>query len=258
MASSTAALASSQLRVSVSVWLPVAAHSQLRQQTAAGASLPVLARAAGAAAVAAPGGRVGLAVPDAAAVEGLRAVGYRLNGLVAALNEGLGGVAGGAGRRASVAQHRAVAARVAPVLGEVIEAVGGVRLWPPRNRQEIGVQMMSGEPWKLVRVTTDPGTVARWESAAHVAGFRSVANWLRDGLAGVHQLPIARPPALVTIEARSVVGRVAGLVAQVQLAADEIAVIDRVCGSAAERAGVVLAAALDSLVAYGGDVKARR
>lgn len=250
-------------RMSVSVWLPLAAHTQLEHWRGSGeadgaGSLAMLVRAAGAAAVAAPGGRVNLAAPDAAAVDQLRTSGYRLNGLVAALNEGLGGVTGVAGPRATVAWHRAVAARIAPVLGEVIDAAAAVRLRPLKNRPEDG-QMMAGEqPWKLVRVTTDPGTVARWELAAKAAGFRSVANWLRDGLAGVHQLPIARPPALATIDARSVVGRVSGLIAQVQLAADEIAVIDRVCGPVAERAGEALAMSLDSLVVYGGDVKARR
>ncbi|SIN56244.1 hypothetical protein [Mycobacteroides abscessus] len=244
-------------RVSVSVWLASAAHDELRDQ-ARGASLPVLARQAAAVGVAAAAGRVGMPGPAAASVTELRAVGYRLNGLVAALNEALA-------MSATVAQYRALAARIAPMLGQVAEVAADVQLHPPVHRRQgpmsepgHDADCDDGLGWKLVRVTTDPATAARWTQAAAVAGFRSVANWLRDALAGVYQLPIARPPMLATIEARSVIGRVSGLVAQVQLAADEIAVVDRVCGSAAERAGEVLSAALESLVRYGGDIKARR
>lgn len=249
-----AATTASPQRVSVSVWLPVAAaHEQLRQQ--ADGSLPVLARAAAAAGVAAPGGRVGMSAPDGAAVEGLRDAGHRLNRLVAALNEGLVGTA-------TIAAHRALAARIGPLLVEVGQAAHGVWLRTPVHRplsgfgDEVGSSEESG--WRLVRVTTDPVTLARWEQAAEVAGFRSVANWVRDALAGAYQLAIPRPPALTTMEARAVVGRVSGLVAQVQLAADEVAVIDRVCSAAAESAGTELAGCLESLVVYGGDVKARR
>lgn len=239
-------------RVSVSVWLPVAAHEQLRQQAVVGGSLPVLARAAAAAGVAAPGGRVGMPAPDGAAVERLRDAGYRLNRLVAALNEGLVGTA-------TIAAHRALATRIAPLLMEVGQAAHGVRLHPPAHRPFSGSEKDGGgQGWRLVRVTTDPATAARWESASGVAGFRSVANWMRDAMAGAYGLAIPRPPALVTVEARAVVGRVLGLVAQVQLAADEVAVIDRVCSAPAESAGTELAACLESLVVYGGDVKARR
>lgn len=244
-------------RVSVSVWLPVAAHAQLRAQSQ-GAGLPVLARQAAASGVAAPDGRVAMLTAEGATVDALRAAGYRLNGLIAALNEALAA-------QASVVQYRALAARIAPLLGEVAQVGIAVRLPPPRyphDRPLAGYGGRSddggGPGWKLVRVTTDPDTAARWTQAAAVAGFRSVANWLRDCLAGVHQLAISRPPMLATIEARAVAGRVSGLVAQVQLAADDIAVIDRVCGPPAETAGAVLVDVLESLVMYGGDIKARR
>lgn len=244
-------------RVSVSVWLPAAAHTQLRGHTAAAtvsASLPVLARRAAAAAVSAPGGRVGIAAPDDVAVEALRDSGYRLNGLVAALNEQLSAPRGsGTG-----AQYRALAVRIAPAVDEVARAAVEVRLAPGGHRHT-GPEMASdGQQWKLVRVTTDPGTLTRWEQTAAVAGFRSVANWIRDSMAGVYPLPIARPPALATIQARTLVGRIGGLIAQVQLAADQIAVIDRLCSGVAETASTVLAEVLESLVTYGGDIKARR
>ncbi|MBE5507622.1 hypothetical protein QMY57_25825 (plasmid) [Mycobacteroides abscessus subsp. abscessus] len=245
-------------RVSVSVWLPAAAHTQLREHTTdamAPASLPVLARQAAAAAVAAPGGRVGIPAPDDVAVEALRDTGYRLNGLVAALNEQLSASAGAAG---TSAQYRALAVRIAPAVDEVARAVAEVRL-PPSGHLHTGPEMASaGQQWKLVRVTTDPGTLTRWEQTAAVAGFRSVANWIRDAMAGTYHLPIARAPALATIEARTLAGRIGGLIAQVQLAADQVAVIDRLCSGPAETASTVLAEVLESLVTYGGDIKARR
>lgn len=257
MGTDTATDTDTRSRVSVSVWLPLSAHEQLRMR-AQGVSLPVLARQAAAVGVAALGGRVAMPGPAEASVAELRAVGYRLNGLVAALNEAL--TSG-----ASVAQYRGLAARIAPLLGQVAEVAADVQLHPPVHRRhgpmsEPGHDADSddGPGWKLVRVTTDPATAARWQQVAQVSGFRSVANWVRDCLSGVYGLAIPRPPALATMEARSVVGRVSGLVAQVQLAADQIAVVDRVCSGPAESAGTVLAAALDSLVSYGGDVKARR
>ncbi|MFV8279840.1 hypothetical protein ACNQPY_26280 [Mycobacteroides abscessus] len=242
-------------RVSVSVWFPFPAHEQLRAR-AQGASLPVLARQAAVLGVAAPGGRVAMPGPAEDSVEQLRAAGYRLNGLVAALNEAL--VSG-----ASVAQYRGLAARISPLLVQVAEVAADVQLHPPVHRRPWLLPASDdddddGPGWKLVRVTTDPATAARWTQAAAVAGFRSVANWLRDGLAGVHQLPIARAPMLATIEARTLVGRIGGLIAQVQLGADQIAVIDRLCSGPAETASTVLSQVLESLVMYGGDIKARR
>lgn len=244
-------------RVSVSVWLPLAAHTQLRghaTDATASVSLPVVARQAAAAAVAAPGGRVRLAAADAAAVARLRDTGYRLNGLVAALNEQLS-----APRRSGTgAQYRALAVRIVAAADEVAKAAVQVRLRPDVHLYTGSEMTSSGQQWKLVRVTTDPGTLARWEQTATVAGFGSVANWIRDAMAGVYQLPIPRPPALTTIQARTLVGRIGGLVAQVQLAADQIAVIDRLCSGPAETASTVLAEVLESLVMYGGDIKARR
>ena len=57
-----------------------------------------------------------------------------------------------------------------------------------------------------------------WSAAAEAAGFRSVANWVRDALAGLYGVAVARPPAPVTIDARAVAGRVLGLIAQTETA----------------------------------------
>ncbi len=54
--------------------------------------------------------------------------------------------------------------------------------------------------------------------AAGAAGFRSVANWVRDALAGLYGLAVPRPPTPATIDARTVAGRLLGLVAQAETA----------------------------------------
>lgn len=241
------------------VWLPEPAHAVVRGRAeAAGVSMPVLVRQAAEAAVGSPGGRIKMPAPPVEAVERLRAAGYRLNGLVAALNEMLAGVS-------TLAQYRALAAQLRPMLNEVSGAAAEVRVDASVQRTQAGdqdsddtVPAGSEGRWKKIMVTTDSTTLSRWESAAEAAGFRSMPNWIRDAMAGTYQLAIPRPPALVTIQARTVVGRVSGLVAQVQLAADQIAVVDRICSGPAETAGTELAACLESLVVYGGDVKARR
>ena len=51
-------------------------------------------------------------------------------------------------------------------------------------------------------MTVEPATVQVWSAAAEAAGFRSVANWVRDALAGLYGVAVARPPAPVTIDAR--------------------------------------------------------
>jgi hypothetical protein len=230
-------------RVSVSVWLPAAAHARLAAAAAAeGVSLPVLSRRAASAAVSSPGGRVSLPAAPAEVVEELRTAGYALNRLVPA-----------AEAAASVAQRAAIGARIATALDRISVAAAGLRLNPcagngPTDR----------DGWRLVRVTTEPGTAARWWQAARAAGFRSVGNWVRDGLAGMHGLDIARPPAPSTIDARAVAGRVAGLVARVEAVVvgwpvNVAGLEDRI-----EAAGAAVWEALESLIAYGGDPKARR
>jgi len=222
-------MAATLTRASVSVWLPAAAHAALAAAAAAeGVSVAVLARrAAAAAAVEAAGGRVGLPAPPAAAVEELRAAGYGLNRLLPA------------------------------ALDRIITAATRVRIRAPAGAA--GAIPICADPggWRLVRVTADPSSVAVWSAAAAAAGFGSVANWVRDALVGVHGLAVARPPAPATIEARTVAGRVLGLVAQT-----ETAVAGWPAGGVLEgRIEAVAAAlyvALGSLVACGGDPKARR
>ncbi|MBN7314882.1 hypothetical protein [Mycobacteroides abscessus] len=241
------------------VWLPAASHAVIRLLAGQrAASLPMLARQAAAAAVAAPGGRVGIGAPDDVAVEALRTMGYLLNGAVAALNEMLAAPGSGA----TVAQYRAIAARLAPLLGEVADAAGALVLDVPSGvRARARDDGASADPqgrWRKIMVTTDALTLTRWKAAADAAGFTSVPNWIRDAMAGSYQLAIPRPPALATIQARTLAGRIGGLVAQVQLAADQIAVIDRICSGPAETASTVLSQVLESLLMYGGDIKARR
>ncbi len=235
-------------RVSVSVWLPPAAHAALAGIAAVeGVSLPVLARRGAAAAVEAAGGRVGLPAPSVDTVEELRAAGHSLNRLLPAV-----------GTASADAQRGAIAARIAAALDRVTVAAGGVRLTAPARAGTRGVGVAVGwGGWRLVRVTADPGAVQLWSVAAEAAGFRSVANWVRDALAGAHGLDVARPPAPVTIDARAVVGRVLGLVAQTEtVLADWPA--GGVLDGRVEAAADALFAALHSLIAYGGDPKARR
>jgi hypothetical protein len=238
-------MAATLTRVSVSVWLPAAAHTRLAAAAAAaGVSLPVLARRAAASAVDASTGRVGLPAPPAGAVEELRAAGYDLNRLLPA-----------ASAASTEAQRAAIGERIAAVLDRIRVAAGAVRLSPPTGAA--GGRSGDRGGWRLVRVTTDPHSVSVWSMAAKAAGFGSVANWVRDALAGVYGLDVARPPAPGTIEARAVAGRVLGLVAQT-----ETTVADWSAGGVLdgriEAVADALYAALHSLIAYGGDPKARR
>ena len=69
-------MADTLTRVSVSVWLPAAAHAVLAAVAASeGVSLPVLARRAAALAVDGAGARVSLPAPPVDAVDELRAAG---------------------------------------------------------------------------------------------------------------------------------------------------------------------------------------
>jgi hypothetical protein len=142
-------------------------------------------------------------------------------------------------------------------LERISVAAEDVRLTPPAHSAAGGGVDGSAARWRLVRVTTDPNTVAVWKQAAKAAGFESAANWVRDALAGAHGLAVLRPPAATTIDARAVTGRVLGLIAQTETAA-----ADWPTGEAFDKrlteAGDVLYAALHSLTAYGGDPKARR
>ena len=96
-----------------------------------------------------------------------------------------------------------------------------------------------------------------WSAAAAAAGFGSVANWVRDALAGAHGLDLPRPPAPVTIDARTVAGRVLGLVAQTETAVAGWPA-GGVLDGRIEAVAAALYVALGSLVACGGDPKARR
>jgi hypothetical protein len=239
-------------RVSVSVWLPTAAHAELAAIAAAGegVSLPVLARRAAARAVAAGDGRVSMPAPTVEAVQELRAAGYELNRLLPALD--------GAVTRA---QEAAVAARLGAAVERVAAASGGVRLSTSRDgakpSSRNGVGGTTRERWRLVRVTTDPNTATCWARAAEAAGFRSPANWVRDALAGAHGLAVARPPAAVTIEARAVAGRVLGLLAQTTTVLAVRPHLGPVLEARVEAAETALWTSLQSLVAQGGQPRAR-
>ena len=176
------------------------------------------------------------------AVEELRAAGHALNRLLPAMSTA-----------STDAQRGAIAARIGAALDRITAAATGVRLTAPGGAGSTGV---GGDGWRLVRVTIEPATVEVWSAAARAAGFRSVANWVRDALAGLYGVAVARPPAPSTIDARQVAGRVAGLIAQT-----ETAVADwpsRELDRRVEAAGEALYAALESLIGYGGDPKARR
>lgn len=235
-------------RVSVSVWLPAPVHAALAGVAAAvGVSLPVLARRAAAAAVEAPGGRIGMPAPGAEAVEELRAAGYGLNRLLPAADAATGKAA-----------QAVIGERIAAVLDRITAAADGVRLDPPVDGT-VGADCDDSAGWRLVRVTVDPVVAQMWTLGAEVAGFRSVANWVRDALAGAHGLDVARPPAPATVDARAVAGRVLGLVAQAEtIVSDWPAAAGGGCEQRIAAAADALYAALHALVAYGGDPKARR
>ena len=241
-------MAATLTRASVSVWLPAAAHAALVTAAAAeGVSVAVLARrAAAAAAVEAAGGRVGLPAPPAAAVEELRAAGYGLNRLLPAAS-----AASSAAARAAIAEH------IAAALDRIIAAATRVRIRAPAGAAGAIPICADRGGWRLVRVTADPSSVAVWSAAAAASGFGSVANWVRDALAGVHGLDVARPPAPATIEARAVAGRVLGLVAQTETAVAGWPA-GGVLDGRIEAVAAALYVALGSLVACGGDPKARR
>ncbi|MBX9638455.1 Uncharacterised protein [Mycobacteroides abscessus subsp. abscessus] len=241
-------------RVSVSVWLPAAAHIVLAAVAAGeGVSLPVLARRAAAVAVDAAGARVLMPSPPVNAVDELRVAGYGLNRLLPAADAAL-----------TAAQCGALAGRLVAVLDRITAASAEVRISTPAGR---GSAASSGsaaggrvagdrDGWRLVRVTTDPDTQRVWTAAAQVAGFRSVANWVRDGLAGCYGLEVTRPPTAATTDARQVCGRVLGLIAQTEALDwpyDDAGLEPRI-----EAAGGAVWAALESLIAYSGDPKARR
>ncbi|MFQ2845600.1 hypothetical protein [Mycobacterium paragordonae] len=241
-------------RVSVSVWLPAAAHTVLAAVAIGeGVSLPVLARRAAAVAVETAGGRVWMLSPSVQAVEELRDSGHGLNRLLPA-----------AGGVLSAAQRGALARRMAVVLDRVSTAAAGVCISAPAGgRRRVGSASgaAAGDRvgWRLVRVTTDPDTARLWAAVAQAAGFRSVANWVRDGLAGSYGLEVARPPSVITADARQVCGRVLGLIAQTEaITLDWPYGGGEELGRRVEAAGGAVWAALESLIGYGGDPKARR
>lgn len=245
-------------RVSVSVWLSAAAHGVLAAVAAGeGVSLPVLARRAAAVAVETAGGRVSMPSPPVDAVDELRTAGHGLNRLLPA-----------AAGELTAAQCGALAGRIVTVLERITAAAAEVRINAPAagRRGAASTGSAAGTAggdrggWRLVRVTTDPDTAQRWAAAAQAAGFRSVANWVRDGLAGCYGLALARPPTLVTLDARQVCGRVLGLIAQTETATGDWphSFSDGGLERRIEAAGGVVWAALESLIGYGGDPKARR
>jgi hypothetical protein len=240
-------MAATLARVSVSVWLPPAGHAALAAAAGVeGVSLAVLARRAAVAAVEAAGGRVVMAAPSADAVEELRAAGHALNRLLPAAS-----AASSAAARAAIAEH------IAAALDRIIAAATRVRIRTPAGARGAIPLCADRGGWRLVRVTADPHSVSVWSAAAAAAGFRSVANWVRDALAGAHGLDLPRPPAPATIDARAVAGRVLGLVAQTETAVAGWPA-GGVLDDRIEAVAAALYVALGSLVACGGDPKARR
>lgn len=237
-------------KASVSVWLPTGAHAVLGAVAAGeGVSLPVLARRAAARAVASVNGRVGMVSPTAEAVGELRAAGHELNRLLPAL------VA-----VTTAVQEQAVAMRVERALKRIAAAAVGLRLSPSRDSPKVAPPASvggAGRRWRLVRVTVDPDTARCWELAARAAGFRSTANWVRDALAGTHNLAVARPPLPVTVEARAVIGRVLGLLAQTDAAIAARPHLGPMLGGSTEHADAGLWAGLQSLLKHGGHPQAR-
>lgn len=237
------------VRRSVSVWLPAPVHAALAAIAAAQAtSLPALARRAAAAAVQAPGGRVQMGAPQVKAVAGLGRAGDDLHRLLSAT-----------ATAADNTQRTLIAQQIAATCDRIAVAASSLRLNPPAHgtvsddRRKPG-----GQPeWKLVRVTADAVTVQMWKTAAAGAGFGSVANWVRDALAGAHGLDLPRPPTPTTTEARAVTGRVLGLIAQAETTVFEWpagGVLDEPITCAAD----ALYTALHFLVAHGGDPGARQ
>lgn len=147
--------------------------------------------------------------PAADAVEQLREAGHALNRLLPAMSTAC-----------TDAQRSAIAARITAALDRITAAATGVRLTAPAGPGGGGGGGggSGGDGWRLVRVTIEPATVEVWSAAAAAAGFRSVANWVRDALAGLYGLAVARPPTPVTIDARTVAGRLLGLIAQTETA----------------------------------------
>ena len=237
---------------SISVWLPGAAHTQLARAAASEAlSLPLLARRAAARGVQAADGRVEMPAPSFEAVERLRAAGYGLNRLLPAL-----------GAATTEPQEAAIVERLKIALNGVSDAAQKMHLQPPPGAPKISTLPAADskvdDRWKLVRVTTDTGTAQRWRQAAQAAGFRSTANWVRDALAGSHGLPIARPPATSTIDARVVSGRVQGLLAQTEALAYRRPIHRANLRPHLEAADAAVWASLNSILAWGGHPKARR
>ena len=98
--------------------------------------MAVLARRAAAAAVEAPGGRVGMPAPAAEAVEELRAAGHALNRLLPAMSTA-----------STDAQRGAIAARIAAALDRITVAAAGVRLTAPGGAGSTGVVVGMGGGW---------------------------------------------------------------------------------------------------------------
>ncbi len=237
---------------SISVWLPGAAHAQLARAAASeDLSLPLLARRAAARGVQSVDGRVEMPAPSFEAVERLRAAGYGLNRLLPAL-----------GAATTEPQEAAIVGRLKISLNGVSDAARKMHLQPPPGSPKTctlpAADNKFDDRWKLVRVTTDTDTAQRWEQVAQAAGFRSTANWVRDALAGSHGLPIARPPATSTIDARVVSGRVQGLLAQTEALTYRRPIHRANLRPYLEAADAAVWASLDSILAWGGHPKARR
>jgi hypothetical protein len=235
------------VRRSVSVWLPAPVHAALRAiSEMEGASLPALARRAAAAAMKTAAGRVRMDAPTVEAVVGLGTAGDGLHQLLPTANAA-----------ANTAAQTRIGHQITAGCNRIAAAAGDIRLNPPTHDTVNNHHHEPAPEWKLVRVTTDAMTVQMWKAAAGEAGFKSVANWVRDALAGAHGLDLPRPPAPATIEARVVTGRILGFIAQAETMVSDwpaCGVLDEPITQAAD----ALYTALHCLVAHGGDPRARR
>lgn len=177
-------------RTTVLLWGPAAAHWRGREGGTAGAVLDAAVRALGA-----PGYRWPIPAPERGAREALARAGTALNTAVRqryVRGEAVGAIAGAAGE---------VAARAAAVCAGGPTAAGSPAV------------LCVGRLDRLVHVRMDPRMLAAMHDAAAANGMR-LGVWVRDGVAaalGEHQ---ARRAAEATREARTVVGRVAGLLVQ--------------------------------------------
>jgi hypothetical protein len=187
-----------------------------------------------------------MGAPDPKAVAGRSAAGDGLHRLLPA-----------ADAAAHTAAQTPIVGQIAAICDRITVAASGVRLNPSTHNMNNDDHPAPAPEWKLVRVTADAVTIQTWKTTAAEVGFKSVANWVRDALAGTHGLNLPRPPTPATTEARTVTGHVLGLIAQAETTVSDwptSGVLDEPITCAAD----ALYTALHHLITHGGDPSARR